>query len=43
MTDITNTPEHLENTEPAISYSTCYGQYGLLTTNFKNGSKQNIS
>ena len=26
MTDITNTPELSENTEPAISYSTCYQQ-----------------
>ena len=26
MTDITNTPELSESTEPAISYSTCYKQ-----------------
>lgn len=36
MTDITNTPEHSENTEPAISYSTCYASF-LYVVLFSGG------
>jgi len=37
MTDFKNTPELSESTEPAISYSTCYKQYGFNVLSLFDG------
>ena len=37
LVDFKNTPELSESTEPAISYSTCYKQYGFNVLSLFDG------